>query len=130
MTAPLILADLTATGHVFVAVVTLASLVVVIRLVRRHDLQSKYSLLWLTVSVIMAAFAFLPGLLDRASELVGIDYPPAAFLGVAAAFLLVIVVQFSWELSRLHERTRTLAEEVAILRASGADPSARPDVGP
>jgi hypothetical protein len=28
----------------------------------------------------------------------------------------VLTIHFSWELSRLEERTRTLAEEVALLR--------------
>ena len=55
----------------------------------------------------------------------GVDYPPAVFLGVAVAFLLVVVVQFSWELSRLEERSRVLAEEVAFLRAEQELLSAR-----
>jgi hypothetical protein len=33
-------------------------------------------------------------------------------------FLFLIVVHFSWELSRSEERVRTLAEELALLRAA------------
>jgi hypothetical protein len=36
---------------------------------------------------------------------------------VAIGFLLVVVIQFSWELTRQEDRTRTLAEEIALLRA-------------
>ena len=32
--------------------------------------------------------------------------------------LLLIVAHFSWEISRLEDRTRTLAEEVALLNLS------------
>jgi hypothetical protein len=113
----LLLAALSPAGHAFVAVVTAASVLFVVRLVRREQLQSKYSLLWIAVAIAMAAFASFPRLLDNAAEAVGIDYPPAAFLAVAVTFLFVIVVQFSWEISRLNERTRRLAEEVALLRA-------------
>jgi len=39
-------------------------------------------------------------------------------LAIAAiGFLLLVCVYFSFELSRLEERTRILAEELAILRA-------------
>ena len=50
----------------------------------------------------------------------------------AVAFLFVLTVHFSWELSRLEERTRTLAEEVALLRdelarRNGSPPPASTD---
>ena len=35
---------------------------------------------------------------------------------LALSFLLVLVLHFSWELSRLEDRTRALAEEHALLR--------------
>ena len=35
---------------------------------------------------------------------------------LAVSFLLVLVLHFSWELSRLEDRTRALAEEDALLR--------------
>jgi len=83
--------------------------------VRRRQLRAKYSLLWLSLGIGLVAVAAFPGLLEDVSEEVGIFYPPAAFLAMAVAFLFVLVVHFSWELSRLEERTRTLAEDNAIL---------------
>ena len=105
-------------AHAFVAFTTLLSLYFVVRLVRRHRLKSKYSLLWLTIGLVMGTIAAFPGLLDNTSYAIGIDYPPATFLVLSVAFLFLVVVQFSWELSRLEDRTRTLAEEVALLRAA------------
>lgn len=105
-------------AHLFVGVVTVATLFFIIRLVRRHSLRSKYSLLWICVGLVLAVVAAFPGLLENASRLVGIYYPPATFLLVAVGFLFLIVVHFSWELSRSEERVRTLAEELALLRAA------------
>jgi hypothetical protein len=73
-------------------------------------------MLWTTVGAGLIVLAAFPALLDRTALEVGILYPPAAFLMAAVAFLFVLSVHFSWELSRLEERTRTLAEEVALLR--------------
>lgn len=104
------------TAQVFTLLVSLASLAFVIRMVRRRALQSKYSLLWLTIAVGMVVLSVVPDVADRASEAMGVDYPPAAYLALAVAFLFVVLVQYSWELSRLEDRTRVLAEEVALLR--------------
>lgn len=130
-----LLADLQPGAHVLIALVTLAALVFILRLVRRRQLRSKYALLWLTVGLVLGVLAVFPDLLRIVSERVGVYDPPNLFLVVACAFLFLVVVHFSWELSRLEERTRVLAEEVALLRARspererGAEPAA-PDADP
>ena len=103
--------------HVLMLAATAVGVFAILRLVRRHGLRSKYSLLWLTLAVVLAAVGVFPGLLVAVSRLVGIHYPPAAFLALAVAALLVIVIHFSWELSRLEERTRLLSEHSALLGA-------------
>jgi hypothetical protein len=42
--------------------------------------------------------------------------PPNLLVVVAALFLLMVCVYLSWEAGRLEDKTRILAEEVAILR--------------
>lgn len=108
---------LTTEAHLFVALVTVAALAFVLRLLRRGQIESRYALLWVGTIVPLGLLAAFPGLLTRVSDAAGVFYPPALFLLLAVAFLFVVVVQFSHELSRLNERTRTLAEEVALLRA-------------
>src|SRR5690606_8551623 len=84
--------SLSTRAHVFVVVVTLLSIVFIVRLVRRHHLRSKYSLLWITVALVLATVAIFPGLLARVSRSVGVYYPPATFLILAVGFLFLIVV--------------------------------------
>lgn len=104
-------------AHALVALLTAGAVAFIVRLVRRRQLRAKYSLLWLSIGVVLVVLAAWPALLDRASAALGIAYPPAAFLLVAVAFLLVLVVHFSWELSRVEDRLRALAEELALLQA-------------
>ncbi len=108
---------LTTRAHVFVIVVTIASVFFIVRLVRRHQLRTKYSMLWIAVALLLATVAVFPGLLQRVSEAAGVYYPPATFLILSVGFLFLIVVHFSWEFSRSEERIRTLAEDLALLRA-------------
>ena len=104
-------------GHVLVLVTTLFSLVFVVRLLRRSQLAARYALLWISIGTVLLFLASFPGTLDWAADWLGISYGPAMFLLGAVTVLFVIVIHFSWELSRLEERTQVLAEEVALLRA-------------
>ncbi len=104
-------------GHVLILGLTIVSLLFIVRMVRRDQLPSRYALLWLVIGGIIAVLATFPGLLDRVSSWLGIAYAPGTFFLGAITLLFLIVVHFSWELSRLDARTRLLAEEMAVLRA-------------
>ncbi len=104
-------------GRILVAVLTALTLLFLLRLVRRGQLRGKYALLWLGVGAAMVGFAIYPDILVPISDGLGISYEPAIIFMAAIAFLFVVIVHFSYELSRLEDRTRTLAEELALLRA-------------
>lgn len=108
-------------GHIVVLLVTLCGLLFIVRMLRRSQLAPRYAVLWMAVGVVLLFLASFPGTVDRVSIAVGISYGPATvFLG-AITVLFVVVVHFSWELSRLQERTQILAQEVALLRADNEE---------
>lgn len=114
------------TAHLFMTAVALASVLFIAQLVRGGRLRAKYALLWLSVGVGMILLSVSPGLLDRVSLWIGVDYGPAVLFMAAITLLLFVSVHFSWELSRLEERVRVLAEELAIREADEpAPPGAR-----
>ena len=105
---------------VFILVVALVNVAVMLELVRRRQLREKYALLWLAVGVGGIVLGLGRTLVDRVAHALGVDYGPSAvFLG-AIVFLLLVCMHLSWEVSRLEERTRTLAEELALLRGRGS----------
>ena len=103
-------------AHVLVIVLAAAVIVFIVHLVRSRQLRAKYSVLWFSIGLALAVLAIFPDLLVELSDLFGIDYAPATFMLLALSFLLLLVLHFSWELSRLEDRTRALAEEHALLR--------------
>lgn len=117
---------MTGRAHLILVLITLGALGFVVRLVRGRKLQAKYAMLWLSVGILLLLVAAVPDFLDWLAERAGIVYPPAAFLLMAVAFLFVVVIHFSRELSRLEERTRTLAEEIALLRCAQAEADSPP----
>ena len=103
-------------AHIMLAILVAMTILVIIRLVRRRHLKAKYSLLWLTLGGFMVVIAAVPGLLDWTAARLGIYYQPTLLILLGLALLLLIVMHFSYELSRMVNRVRTLAEEAAILR--------------
>ena len=117
---------MTGQTHALLAVLTVVAVLVIIRLVRRGVLKAKYSVLWLTVGLVLAVAASVPTLLDRVAERLGIWYQPTLFLMLAIGFLLLVAMHFSYELSRLEKRVRALAEELALLRGPVEGPDDEP----
>jgi hypothetical protein len=95
------------------SVITLSLL---FEMMRRQRLREKYAVFWALVAVATLVVAVVPGLLVWASHLVGVAVPANLLFFAASMLLLVVSVQHSSELSRLEDHTRTLAEEVGLLR--------------
>lgn len=93
-----------------------AILVVLFELLRRHQLREKYAVLWAFVAMGAVAVALIPGLLRSLADLVGVEVPANLLFFVGSMLLMIISLQHSFELGRLEEKTRTLAEEIALLR--------------
>lgn len=105
-------------AHFFLAIITITTWIFIARLLRRGQLRAKYSMLWLSIGSVMVVLSVSPEILDQVSDWIGIDYAPATLFLGAIVLLLLIVAHLSWELSRLEDRTRTLAEEVALMKVS------------
>jgi hypothetical protein len=113
-------------AHILVFLVVLGGAAFVLRLLRRRQMRGKYTLLWMSVGAAVLAIAAFPSILDRTSRFLHIYYSPSTLFLAAIAFLLLVCIYFSYELSRLEERTRILAEELAITRSEReADLAAR-----
>lgn len=86
----------------------------VLEMVRRSYLKEKYALLWLIASVSVLLCGIFPSLIIRFSAIFSFQYITLVFV-VSFLFLLVLVLAFSISISKLSERTKQLAQEVALL---------------
>ncbi|HYH50838.1 MAG TPA: DUF2304 domain-containing protein [Acidimicrobiia bacterium] len=108
--------------------ISLGYLLFIARLVRRRQLREKYAMLWMAVGAAVVVVSLSRGTIDSAARKLGIQYGPTILFVVAIMFLMAVVAHLSYEVSRLEERTRKLAEELALLRprkpvAGGDEPS-------
>lgn len=88
----------------------------IIELLRRRQLGEKYAVLWLVVGVLLLIFTAFPGLTVSLARGLGVAVPTNLMFFVGILFLVGVVLHLSWEVSRLENETRKLAEDQAILR--------------
>jgi hypothetical protein len=95
----------------------LATIVTMVVLMRRRVMKERFTVWWAILSVGVVVFAVFPPLLPFVADHLGFQTPSNFIFFVASLMLLLMSVQFSVEISRLEEKTRTLAEQLGILRA-------------
>jgi hypothetical protein len=108
---------MTAHGHTLVFCTTLVVSLGVLWLVRNRSIRERFAMLWMFIaaSLLLASSVGYPYLFIIA-KFVGVPYPPSAlfFFAIAGQTLLIIEL-FVW-ISKLNDRTRILAQQLAILR--------------
>jgi hypothetical protein len=98
----------------FVGSVT--TLALLFELLRRRRLREKYAVFWVVVALLTLVVAIFPSTLAAVANLVGVSVPSNLLFFVASMLLLGVSIHHSYELGRLEERTRTLAEEIGLMR--------------
>jgi hypothetical protein len=101
--------------------ISLAYLLFIARLVRRRQLREKYAMLWMAVGGGVVVMSLSRGPMDDVAQALGIHYGPSILFLLAIMFLMAVVAHLSYEVSRLEERTRRLAEEMALMQPRNPD---------
>ena len=97
----------------------------VIDFIRRNRLKERYALLWLAAGAAMIVLSAWSRLLVVVTRLLRFELPSNGLFTVVLFFLILIVFHFSIAVSTESERTKRLAQEIALLkdrlRTLGAD---------
>ncbi|AUG77777.1 hypothetical protein CFP65_2967 [Kitasatospora sp. MMS16-BH015] len=93
----------------------------ILELLRRQQLREKYAAIWLSIGLVIAPLGFVPHLLDSTARRLGVASGVSLVLFAGFVLVLLVSLHLSWEASRLEAETRTLAEDVALIRAHLAE---------
>jgi hypothetical protein len=97
-------------------VVSISLFLYILYLVRKKKIKEEYSLLWLFSSLVFIFFSIWRNGLEYFAKLVGIAYPPAALFIILMLAIFLILIEFSIIISKLSEKNKVLAQEVALLK--------------
>jgi len=91
-------------------------LVSVTTLLLRRQLREKYAVMWLAIGFATLILGIFPQVLEFLTLTLGFQLPANLIFTLAIGLLLAVTLHLSWELTRVEERLRRLAEEAAISR--------------
>jgi hypothetical protein len=100
--------------RVAITVLSVVLFALVIELVRREYLKERYALLWLASSAMGLIIGIFPGLIARIADVVHFQLITTLFV-VSFLYVLGIILSFTVIISKLAERNRRLAQDVALL---------------
>jgi hypothetical protein len=105
------------TGYFFAAVLCVILIISLVQLLRHRRIQEKYVAIWIVVALGVAIIGAVPHLATKLAELLGVQLPVNLLFATSIFVLLIVCIQLSVDLSKQNERTRVLAEEIAVLKA-------------
>jgi hypothetical protein len=103
-------------GYAFALALCAVVVGLLLFLLRTRRIQEKYAGIWILVAMAVVVLGAFPKLVFWITELVGVGLPANLLFALAIVTLLAVSIQLSSELSSLEEESRTLAEEIALLR--------------
>lgn len=105
---------MTTASYILGIVAALLVLGIVIEMLRRRRLRERHALWWLIAGVLALIAGIFPSAFNWAARLVGVQVPTNLIFFVSIAILFLVCLQHSAELTRLEDKTRTLAESSAL----------------
>lgn len=109
-------------ASVFFLILAILVCTFVIIQVRHQRMKERYAALWLIIGAIIIVLGAFPNLLNGVADFVGVALPVNLLFLLSILLLMGVSIHLTLELSRLSEKTRILAEEVAILKAFQEQP--------
>ena len=109
-------------ASVFFLILAILVCTFVVVQVRHQRMKERYAALWLIIGAIIIVLGAFPTLLNGVADFVGVALPVNLLFLLSILLLMGVSIHLTLELSRLSEKTRILAEEVAILKALQEQP--------
>ena len=116
-------------ASIFFLILSVLVCAFVIVQVRHQRMKERYAALWLIIGAVIIVLGAFPSLLNGVADFVGVALPVNLLFLLSILLLMGVSIHLTLELSRLSEKTRILAEEVAILKALQEQPEGASGLG-
>ncbi|UZN01905.1 DUF2304 domain-containing protein [Cellulomonas sp. S1-8] len=104
------------TGYAFAVASCVALVAFLLVLLRTRKLREKYVVVWIALALGVTVLSLFPDVVGTLARWAGVQTPSNLLFAASLLVLLLVCIQLSAEITALEEETRTLVEEVALLR--------------
>lgn len=117
-------------GYVFAVTLSVLAIAFLFFLLRTRRIREKYAAIWISLALVVVVLGTFPRLAFFLADLAGVETPINLLFVGGFGILLAVCIQLSANLTTLEERTRTLAEELALLKLATDDARLRREDSP
>ena len=102
-------------SYAFAIAAAAIALLAIIEMLRRQRFRERHAFWWLLAAILSLVVSIFPSTLGWAASVVGVEVPSNLAFFISIVILFFVTVQHSSELTTLEEKTRVLAEHVALV---------------
>jgi hypothetical protein len=105
--------------RIFALVIGIVIFVAIIEMVRRRKLGEEYSFLWLIIGLGIIVLVLWQDLLEWLTHLIGAVSQTTTIFIFGLVIVILINLHYSVKITKLSRQVKELAQQIAILKASG-----------
>lgn len=98
------------------ATLGLGAATIIVLLMRRNALYTRYSMWWFATAALVLALGLFPGISDKIAAYFNIGYPPALIFAMAIVLLVIKMLFMDIDRSDQELRIRRLTQRIALLQ--------------
>lgn len=106
------------TGKLHILLIVFSSLLLLsnMELVRRKLVREKYAIVWILLSISLLLLSIRIDFIYYVAEFIGVRDPVNALVFIGIITILLVLMEYSVILTRLHRHTRTLLKKCSLLQ--------------
>ncbi|WP_010094812.1 DUF2304 domain-containing protein [Ornithinibacillus scapharcae] len=106
---------------IFSFVVVVLFFLIIIESVRRGVLETRDSILWIIMSIVLGILSLSEGLLEYLADLLGVHYAPSLLFLVGLLGVLIMIFDLTRRISKLNHKLTNITQEYAIFKEETLD---------
>lgn len=104
--------------YTFCFILSVLFLFVTMYFIKRRILEFKYSIFWISISIVMLLLSLNKDLVEAMASAVNIQYAPAFLFLIGIIFVLLLIFYFTIVVSNMQRKITRLTQEIGILKSS------------
>ena len=102
--------------NVVLIIITLIYLFMVIRSIRKKNLQMSFSIFWLITGIMLIIALIIPNLVENISKLLGFEVPANMIFCLTIFVSFYLIFNLTISLSKENKKNKELIQEISILK--------------
>lgn len=104
-------------SYTYCLVLSILFLIGTLYFVKRRILDFKYSIFWVSTSLMLIVFSLDINLTEDMARKVGISYAPAFLFVTGIIFLLILIFYLNLVISKMQSKITLLTQEIGIIKS-------------